>query len=399
MPRPVSAIARRPLLAGIVWAALPLLGCTGRTSTDPTTAADGPRSAQGPVTPPVEATPSPAPAPAAEVEPAVAAAPAAPVAAPITRPDPLAPLSDDQRARFLAGEADALAPTPIHYVKSNEVRHDVFFPYVEGLGGAYVGVGSDQNYTILANARAELVFLLDIDQRVVDLHRIYGVLIAASPTPEALHARWSAEGEAESLTLLDAAFADLPAAEQKRLRLAYRGSRETVHLHLRLVIKRQREGAPTGWLSSPAMYDHVRALWLAGRVRTMGGDLTGTRTLQTIGKVAADFGAPVRVVYFSNAEEYFKYTPAFIANVLALQGDERSVLLRTIYSKDWEHADQLWAYQVQPLADFQARLGERKNRSRNPMLKYAEQDGSLQRVTAVKGLSLLGVAAATAEGG
>src|SRR5690606_26301212 len=136
-----------------------------------------------------------------------------------------------------------------------------------------------------------------------------------------------------------------------------------------------------------------------GRVRTMGGDLTGARALQTVGKVAADLGVTVRVVYFSNAEEYFKYTPAFTANIKALGGDERSMVLRTIYSSEWEHADQLWAYQVQPLADFQARLDERKNRSRNPMLKYAEQDGTLRRDTGVKGLSLIGIEPTSAEGG
>lgn len=410
MPRrTVSAIARLRDLARLACiaslasiASAASTGCNGHAATDPTTAA-GASLAARPA--PTRADPS---APAEADRPATAPtleAAAAPEPAPATTPSdagtpgPVSPLGDDQRARFLAGEDDELAPTPIHYVKSNEVRHDVFFPYVAGLGGAYVGVGSDQNYTMIAAARSELVFLLDIDRRVVDLHRIYGVLITASEDAEALLARFTPEGEAESLQLLEAAFADLSASERRRLTTAYRGSRETVLRHLRLVIRRSRGGEPTGWLSSPVMYEHIRALWTSGRVRPMGGDLTGPNALQTVGRVAADLGAPVRVVYFSNAEEYFKYSPAFTANVLALRGDERSVVLRTIYSSEWEHADQLWAYQVQPLADFQARLGERKNRSRNPMLKYAEQDGTLRRDTGVKGLSLIALEPASAEGG
>ncbi|HEY8378164.1 MAG TPA: hypothetical protein VIK91_16830, partial [Nannocystis sp.] len=86
----------------------------------------------------------------------------------------------------MAGPEDILEKTPIHYVKSNEVRHDVFFPYVAGKGGAYIGVGSDQNYTVAAAAGSELMFLLDIDQSVVDLHRCYEPLIEASPDPRTL---------------------------------------------------------------------------------------------------------------------------------------------------------------------------------------------------------------------
>ncbi len=374
---------RRPSLA--LACALLGIACGGHATPDPTTAASAP----------LVATPAPTPAPAAEApepepaaEPPAAPDPADPPKVAAALP-PLAPLSPEQQATFLAGAGDVLAPTEIHYVKSNEIRHDVFFPYVKDIGGAYVGVGSDQNFTIIAAARAELVFLLDIDQRVVDLHRIYGVLIPESPDPQALLARFAADQEEASVALLEAAFADLPEAERTRLRRAYRTSRETVRVHLGHVIRRTRGGAATGWLSNPEMYAHIRTLFQNGRVRMMGGDLTGTSTLQTFATAARELGVPVRVIYFSNAEEYFKYTPSFTANIQAMVGDSKSVVLRTLYSKDWEHADNLWAYQVQPLADFQARLGDRKNRSRNPMLRYAEQDGSLRRQTGEPGLSLI----------
>ncbi|MCB9702505.1 MAG: hypothetical protein H6711_11465 [Myxococcales bacterium] len=386
------AIARPTALAAL----LALSGaCGGHASPDPTATAPAPLTAQSAVAPAPE--PEAAPDPAPEPEGALAER-GPPAAEPPGDDAPLRPLSDDERARFLAGDADVLQPTPIHYVKSNEVRHDVFFPYIRDLGGAYVGVGSDQNYTMIAAARSELVFLLDIDQRVVDLHRIYGILITASETPEALHARFDAGQADESARILEEALADAPEGERRRILKAYRTSRETVHLHLRHVIRRSRGGEATGWLSNPEMYAHIRALWSAGRVRPMAGDLTGSSSLQTVGKVSADLGIPVRVIYFSNAEEYFKYTPAFTANIKALGSDGRAMVLRTIYSKDWEHADQLWAYQVQPLSDFQARLDERKNRSRNPMLNYAEKDGTLLK-QAGTGLSLLGLEPAPLAGG
>ena len=333
-----------------------------------------------------EARPAPAPAPTPAPTPTVA--PATPEPAPASAAG-LSPLSSEQRVTMLAGAEDTLTPTPIHYVKSNEVRHDVWFPYVAGLGGAYLGVGSDQNYTVAAAARSELMFLSDIDRSVVDLHRVYEVLIEASEDPATLLERFNSSATEASVALLTEAFAALPPAEKRRLIGLYRAARETVYIHLQRVIKRRQGETATTWLSDRAMYDHIRALFKADRVRAMGGDLTGTNSLQTAASAAKALGVPFRVIYFSNAEEYFNYSPQFIANVEAFPVEDRTVVLRTIYSKNWVHADQLWAYQVQPIADFRARLADRKNRSRNPMLRYAELEGVLNKQTGTKGLSLI----------
>jgi hypothetical protein len=282
--------------------------------------------------------------------------------------------------------------TEIHYMKSNEVRHDVYFPYVAGKGGVYVGVGSDQNYTIAAVAGSELVFLMDIDQSVVDLHRCYEALIEASPDPQTLYQRWSAEGEADSLKVLETAYAGLPEPDRRRIIRLYRAARETVYIHLDRVLRRQHEGKPSTWMSNPDMYAHIKKLFEADRVRMMAGDLTGPNSLQTVATAARGLDLPVRVVYLSNAEEYFEYVKQFVANIDGLPGDGETMVLRTIYSKKWVHADQLWAYQVQPLADYRERLADRKNRSRNPMLRYAEIDGTLNKDTGVKGFSLIKLA-------
>jgi hypothetical protein len=366
------------------------LACGGRPAPEPTPSADAHRSLSAGTSPAPAPEPAPAPAPAPEPEPDGAEAAPPPPAEPGARgTDPLTP---EQRAVFLAGPEDSLIKTPIHYMKSNEVRHDVFFPYVAGKGGAYVGVGSDQNYTLAAAAGSELVFLLDIDQSVVDLHRCYEALIEASPDPQTLYARWSPAGAAESAQIIEAAYAALPDADRRRIVRLYKAARETVYIHLDRVLRRHQGGQPTSWMSNPEMYAYVRALFLADRVRMMAGDLTGPSSLQTVGAAAKALGVPIRVVYFSNAEEYFDYNRQFVANVDALVGDDDAVLLRTIYSKDWIHADQLWAYQVQALPDFHARLGDRKNRSRNPMLRYAGLDGALNKDTGVKGLSLIKLA-------
>jgi len=386
--RPALPRAARSLA---LWLLIPASGACGA---HPPASAPEKQAAQA-----LSAGTSPAPSPVLAASSPVVAAPApvvAPVVAPAPEPTPapggaggLTPLSTSQRATLLAGPEDTLTPTPIHYVKSNEVRHDVWFPYLRGKGGAYLGVGSDQNYTVAAAARSELIFLSDIDRSVVDLHRVYEVLIEASDTPELLLGRFEESAAAASRALLEAAFADLPEPERRRIVRLYSAARETVLIHLRHVIKRKQGEVASTWLSDPAMYEHIRALFQADRVRAMGGDLTGTSSLQTAAAAARELGVPFAVIYLSNAEEYFDYTRQFIANFEAFPLAEGAVLLRTIYNKQWVHADQLWAYQVQPLADFKRRLGDRKNRSRNPMLRYADLEGVLNKDTGTKGLSLV----------
>jgi hypothetical protein len=342
-----------------------------------------PRGAQPPTDPqPVAVEPAPAQAEPAPASPEVVEPAATPP--PTFGPSGLTRLDDDARARLLDGPADAPIPVDTHYVQSNETRHDLYFPYIEGIGGAFIGVGSDQSFTMMGRARSELAFLIDIDYRVVDLQRMYAVLIPRAETPQALVDMWDEPNEAETIAVLQEAFAD----DETRPRIVrgFKAGRETVYRHLLRVIGRKADGEPASWLSNAEMYEHVRALYQTGRVRMMPGNLAGETSLQTIAAVCKSLDVPVRVLYMSNAEEYFKYTKQFRANIEAMPMDDASMVLRTIYSKEWEHAD-LWAYQVQPLVDVRDRLGDSLNRSRNPMLRYAEREGALDKDTGKKGLT------------
>jgi hypothetical protein len=312
-------------------------------------------------------------------------------AAPTFGPAKLTALDDRQREILLTGAEDPPIAVDIHYIQSNESRHDLFFPYIENVGGAFIGVASDPGYTLMAKARSELAFMMDIDYRVVDLHHMYRVFILESETPEALHDKWNPDKREESMKLLQEKLADdFDGKRIARILQGYRAGRETVWRHLKKVIARQRDGQPTTWLSDPENYAHVRALYQTGRLRIMHGDLTGGTTLQTVAVACKELGVNVRVLYMSNAEEYFDYTKKFRENMRAQPVDDATMVLRTIYSKKWEHAD-LWAYQIQPMSDFLARLKQgAKAASRNPMLHYAEWGKQLERDTGIKGFSRLG---------
>ncbi|PRQ04015.1 LIC_10091 family protein [Enhygromyxa salina] len=353
--------------------------CTG-TPPESDGAAQPPPTTDQPSDPAEPAEPEPADEAPAEPEPEAKAGPP---------PDPWGPVTDAQRSTMLAGDEEARIKTPIHYVKTNERRHDVWFPYLDNKRGIYVGVAADQNYTLIGVAKSEFVFLMDLDWRVTELHRAYEVLIEASEDPKTLLARFDGDNEEESVALIQEALAgQLSEDELRQCVNSWRGARETVFRHLENVIVRDRDGVATSWLSNPDYYAHIRKLYLSDRVRMLVGDLTGPQTLTTIAKAAEGLGLPVKVLYLSNAEEYYDYTSQYQANIRGLPGADDSIVLRTIYSKDWVHADALWNYQVQPLADYQARVGEPNNARRNRMLNAADKDKLIERdPDGVSGLS------------
>ncbi|MEM6290378.1 MAG: hypothetical protein AAGA54_03905 [Myxococcota bacterium] len=338
-----------------------------------------------------EPQPEPEPEPAPEPEPVPEREPEPP-AEPTFGPAELTALSSEQRATLLEGDEDPPILVDIHYIQSNEGRHELFFPYIEDVGGCAIGVGSDQTFTLAAKARSTVLFMMDIDRRVVDLHHMHRAFILEAETPEQAWAYWDRKNQASSVELLAAKLPDagLDEARVRRILRGYRAGRETVYRHLRRVLNRRRGGRNVTWLSDPDSYAHIRALYQTDRVRIMQGNLAGANSMRTAATACAALGETMRVVYMSNAEEYFTYTADFVRNVTAQPTDARSVLLRTIYSKKWEHAD-LWAYQVHKLSDFKTRLADRKNRRRTTMLRHAKQDGGLERESLqIEGFSRIG---------
>ena len=85
----------------------------------------------------------------------------------------------------------------MHYWMSNEDHLDLFHPAVKDKGGLYIGVGTDQNYLLGAWARPEGLVLMDFDQSIVDLHRVYRVIFLAAETPEELLRLWRLESRPE----------------------------------------------------------------------------------------------------------------------------------------------------------------------------------------------------------
>jgi len=267
----------------------------------------------------------------------------------------LAPLGDDQRAVLEDVPNQDTPPTERFYFRSNEWRQDLLRPHLMGLRGAYVGVGSDQNYTMAAMAQSEVLYLVDFDARIRAVHRIYGALLEDAETPDELIARFDPADTADTREILDRRLADDP--DRAMALEIFDRVRAPWHAYLERVQGTQWEERPVTWLGDRALYDHVRALFRSGRVVARTGDVTSPDVLQAVARSVTRLGVPVRVVYFSNAEQFFPYTDPFIANMHALPTDERTVLVRTIRHRRIPKAPRgRWHYMVHHFPDFLERL-------------------------------------------
>lgn len=241
----------------------------------------------------------------------------------------------------------------LHFLRSNERRHDLFFPSLYGLGAGYLGVGADQNYTLAAIAKADIVWLVDIDGDVIDWHQIYAALIPIAETPISLCALLAGNRDLEVQAALKARWGS--AAPQLFTQfLRYRGY---ILQHLTVERTYRRHGVPVTWLSDPTLYAHIRKLMREHRVFARVGDLHGETTLQAIAAAATKARIPVRTFYLSNVEQWFRYSPQFIANVQAMPRDRSTVLLRTLARGDLPTPElDRWHFSVETLDDFLAKV-------------------------------------------
>ncbi len=271
--------------------------------------------------------------------------------------DPSEPLSDAMRRIAEDVPDEHTPPPPEHYPISNEHRHDLFSPYVRDLGGAFVGVGTDQCYTIAAMQNASLVWIVDFDPLVPLVHRMYGALVPVSEDAATLVSRFSPEERRRTRALLLERLASDPARDQ--IVSAFVRDRDRIHRYLTRAQRHVVDGVGASWVSDPELYRRVRTLFLGGRVIARNGDVTADGAMRAIGRAAARLGVPVRVVYFSNAEEFFPFSRSFRDNLEGLPTDPRSLVLRTFRQSGapYPRGDR-WHYMVEPVSDLRARIDE-----------------------------------------
>jgi hypothetical protein len=301
-------------------------------------------------------------------------------------PPALTPLSDADRAVFLGSPEDELDKPKCEklegklrarrecrdqqsYVHTNEWFLDEFRPYMTaaGTGGAYVGIGSDQGLTLVAWARSEIAWFLDYDVAVVAMNKIVRAAVLESADPEAFVAFWK-KGRTAKLAAREVLRREYAADPDLELIVEVHDEyRDKMRRYFVKMLKYAERKRDFHFLHEPADYAYVRAMYQAGRIRILAGDLLKDKAIPGIAAAAKQLGQTVRVLYLSNAEQYWAYTQVFRDNMRALPLDDRSVVLRLLWNQRWG-PEKLgpFFYIVQAGLDFQTKLAapERKRVSR-----------------------------------
>ncbi len=214
-----------------------------------------------------------------------------------------------------------------HYVAGDEYRLDLFAPKVKDLGGAYLGVGSDQGYLFVGWMRAHTAWLIDYDPLVVALHGAYRVFFLESADGSAFLQRWNPKATVDSVALLKD---KLPEAQRKSAIAAFRQSRGAVWVRLTKLRAMLKKSGHPSFLDDAAAYAHIRGLLQLERIRPISANLLESKGLVGIAASARTLGVQFKGVYLSNAEEYWPYSPQFRKNIDGLPFADGALVWRTL---------------------------------------------------------------------
>jgi hypothetical protein len=247
-------------------------------------------------------------------------------------------------------------------------------------GGAYIGVGPDQNFSYIAQVRPSVAILVDIRRDNLLLHLLFKALFAASRTrveylalltgrvpPEPL-AGWEAKPVQAIVEYIDRA---RPATPASRARVMYRvealgvplstADRDTIaRFHQRfiddglglqfnstgrvpqfdyptyrdLLLEVDRGGVQRSFVASEESFQFVKSLQARDLVVPIVGDLSGSTALAAVGRFLAARKEPVSAFYTSNVEFYLFRAgtfPQFIANVNRMPHAPNGVIIRSVF--------------------------------------------------------------------
>jgi hypothetical protein len=259
-------------------------------------------------------------------------------------------------------------------------------------GGAYLGVGPEQNFTYIAKIRPRLAFIVDIRRQAMIQHLMYKAIFHLAPHRAQFLAlllsrplsKEKTLGENASVPELLEYFSRTPASDQaftanlaeiqktieKEFQVplsdADRAGLEYIYRNFRddgLEITYRSNGNFSGFRrrgsgSSPSLgeliaqpdqfgklghflagaedYQFVRELHRKNLIIPVTGDFGGSKALAAVGDYLRQYGFTVSAFYTSNVEQYLFGSDSFggfVRNVRKLPITDRSVFIRSVFSR------------------------------------------------------------------
>ena len=270
---------------------------------------------------------------------------------------------------------------------SNERSHQDPIPSlvkVARAGGAYLGVGPEQNFTYIAAIRPAMAFIIDIRrQNMLELLMYKALFVMAANRAEfvsMLFSRRPSLVPAESSTAeelfhaYDAAQPDqgffdsnlrcikaqiqLGSSDEKTIERVYRvffsigpdlsySSTDSYApagpSYANLMTLTDMSGRNWSFLASEESFRFVKEMQRKNLIVPLVGDFAGPKAIRTVARYLRDHQATVSAFYLSNVEMYLLASPqwkSFCANVAALPVDQSSTFIRFLLGR--------YAYAVLP---------------------------------------------------
>ena len=111
----------------------------------------------------------------------------------------------------------------------------------------------------------------------------------------------------------------------------------------------KRAKVPT-FLTDQEHYEFVQQMLEQQRVRPLLVNLLDKKGLRDVGRAAQELGVPIRLLYLSNAEEYWPRYPKSYRTILAeLPFHDDALLIRTLLIWNVNHD---YRYNVQPIDNY-----------------------------------------------
>lgn len=260
-------------------------------------------------------------------------------------------------------------------------------------GGAYIGVGPEQNFTYIAKVRPRIAFIIDIRRQALIQHLMFKAIFHLAPTrvqylslllskpvpkekslapdastseilsvfsqaPSDDHAYTSnlaairkAIKEDFQVQLSDADQASLSYVYKNfhddALEIAYRmeGTRGGWFPTMKeLIVQPDQHGKLGNFLASKEDYEVVRDLHRRNLIIPVVGDFAGKKALAAIGDYLRKSGLTVTAFYTSNVEQYLFQNGVFggfVENVRKLPITEKSLFIRAVPNTRFTHPAQL----------------------------------------------------------
>lgn len=252
-------------------------------------------------------------------------------------------------------------------IVSNEPRYAEAIKWLSPVGGVYLGVGPEQNFSYIAALRPDLAFIVDIRRENLDLHLLYKALFELStdradfvsrlfsrPRPPGLEAAASVDALFEAFDRVAPTAADYDrniAAIRERLlttrglplgpndldridltfrifftagpKVDYYGSSAVDAVrpsYRQLMTSKDFTGASQSFLAAEERFQFVKALHTRNLIVPVVGDFGGPKAFRAIGSYVREHRGLIRSVYASNVGVYLstQQALAFCGNLAAL---------------------------------------------------------------------------------